>query len=935
LCLFFFSFSFVSACLTARPPLSLLFVEAQGMASRGRYHSPKKTSGGLREENVSCLSSFLNCRLRFAVPICCLMVCVFPLTLILTNESKGRVSNSKMRGSIIRANEFQERPLDSIVLVKIHDEALLQAEMSSVMHSIEDEIKKDVENMRLESLPMLEALEQEQQLETSHFHDASPGRKDAQTKLEARFARQKEETVKIQEKKMDGAREEGSKQVEKRKNDLASQIESSILKHRAELGAREGGTSKAVHRAAMEVRRRMDASNDLLHYFCSMEDRKVKRLAVETGRRGAPYTEDMCIGSEGVTSPLPADYNNSKHFQIAVFKSHAISKDLTIPAYRHMRKANTSTGRSGRLIPRLHDMSRNSFRDAVVLIHPWLGVFYKVRVPLATMKEIRRQIVRKGDQWSTQAYRKECYRRPWAPLKMPLTTSDAFGFDFFKNALEHPKDTLRESAQKFVSIFQKKVVPSAARTFDRMKNNPFAMQKSGPTVLAAMDRGPRKEVLSIVLTQHSSLRVNSLEKLYKQISSRRFKQRMGPELKVRLIVVLCQKGTVPACVDKETLASRLKVTEATDDLVLVPQERTGGPWDAWARGVEAALEQVEMNDDPVLLLDGHVSHIPKTLVDMAVMNSITGESFLYPISYHLSPSHTWPTTYSNPKAGAGSPNDGSKWNGTNAFNILGGPTRQGYVNKRVVSVAFTKADGLAALEQIDFSERGEASPESRSASKDSTVDTPLLGSAVSLCGRMILADELAVTTKVHRAFVGGIRLHGWNRLQAERAKRAEALRSIKSNEKAVAVSRMNFRKGINASVSDMARNASTRRNAMLPSYIVPGVPFPMMIPETPFLGHSKCAAAADSMSYCESIGNCELEEFSLETIVDNPTDRKVLHCSANELLGTGEGGPSEDIESMSDVNRFFEPSFGYTFTAEMDDEPIELDWGLLRADLHI
>ena len=109
----------------------------------------------------------------------------------------------------------------------------------------------------------------------------------------------------------------------------------------------------------------------------------------------------------------------------------------------------------------------------------------------------------------------------------------------------------------------------------------------------------------------------------------------------------------------------------------------------------------------------------------------------------------------------------------------------------------------------------------------------------------------------------------------------------------------------------------------------------MIIPETPFLGNPMCAIAADSMSYCESIGNCENEEFSMETIVDSPIDQSVLRCSADELLGTGEDGASEDFEKISNVNRFFDPVFGYTFTADMDEELIELQWGLLPADLHI
>ena len=103
-----------------------------------------------------------------------------------------------MRGTILRANEFHERPLDSIVLVKIHSEALRQAEESSVIRSIEEGALQDIENMRLDINPALQALDHEQQLESKHFHVDSPGRQDATpqnpiptNKIQKRYGRTK------------------------------------------------------------------------------------------------------------------------------------------------------------------------------------------------------------------------------------------------------------------------------------------------------------------------------------------------------------------------------------------------------------------------------------------------------------------------------------------------------------------------------------------------------------------------------------------------------------------------------------------------------------------------------------------------------------------------------------------------------------------------
>ena len=90
-------------------------------------------------------------------------------------------------------------------------EAGAQAELSSVMHNIEEEVMKEVENMRLESSPALQALEKEEERESRHFHDTSVGRVHAKEKMEARFERQKEEVRKRHESRMVEAREKAEK----------------------------------------------------------------------------------------------------------------------------------------------------------------------------------------------------------------------------------------------------------------------------------------------------------------------------------------------------------------------------------------------------------------------------------------------------------------------------------------------------------------------------------------------------------------------------------------------------------------------------------------------------------------------------------------------------------------------------------------------------
>ena len=43
----------------------------------------------------------------------------------------------------------------------------------------------------------------------------------------------------------------------------------------------------AMHEVATEARRRLDASNDLLHYFCALGDQEIRKLAIITGKRGS------------------------------------------------------------------------------------------------------------------------------------------------------------------------------------------------------------------------------------------------------------------------------------------------------------------------------------------------------------------------------------------------------------------------------------------------------------------------------------------------------------------------------------------------------------------------------------------------------------------------------------------------------------------------
>ena len=111
-------------------------------------------------ERHSCFSFVLNCRLRHAVPIFCLVVCIFPLFIIVSNQATASIGTSRIRGSIKRASLRRSGYVDTAVQKEILLEARAQAELSSIIHQMEKELDKEVEIFR-ENTPELKDLEEE------------------------------------------------------------------------------------------------------------------------------------------------------------------------------------------------------------------------------------------------------------------------------------------------------------------------------------------------------------------------------------------------------------------------------------------------------------------------------------------------------------------------------------------------------------------------------------------------------------------------------------------------------------------------------------------------------------------------------------------------------------------------------------------------------
>ena len=170
-------------------------------------------------------------------------------------------------------------------------------------------------------------------------------------------------------------------------------------------------------------------------------------------------------------------------------------------------------------------------------------------------------------------------------------------------------------------------------------------------------------------------------------------------------------------------------------------------------------------------------------------------------------------------------------------------------------------------------------------------NTPILGSAVSACGRLMLAEYFYEKDhlNIHRNYLAGnnLQLHGWNRFIAEKAAMQHAELAMKQNNQDFTASRIRqevlAQKSNNVSAKTdvklltkglkMLKNNSDVKKQLIASSEElkakeqTSLPLTMLIPEVPFLGHKKCAMAADTMSYCEG-GTCATEELAFLTIID-------------------------------------------------------------------
>lgn len=839
---------------------------------------------------------------------------------------------------------------------------------------MEEELQEDLEKYMKNGIPGIERYESEHKIEDEHSkhqmnslnlpgeENGSPGRQEEKEKFKASYDVKVQALKEQQKVRLRELEEENEKKLKRETKEMAEHIKMSLLKHRESLGEQN-----SLHKLALESRRRLDASKNLLNYLCSLEDRELKSLAHKTGKRGYPYRKGMCFGTEGAVSKLPLDYNNSKYFQVALFEGHTISKRLTSYVFNHI--VDKSSGHH-HLSSRFNEQQFNlpktieksipsiAFRDAAVLIHPWLGVFYKVRVPLilsdsnndkstesiSGRKNAGSDSKNTGDgikpRKNVYAYRKECYRRPWSNFN----AKDVDNTVDFKKAFDRFKTVFKKHAAKFVRKY-------ITHENDGPSEEGEKLDDGGDT---GSNTGEKKEAVSIVLMLHSSVRTNSIARLYKQISSSEFKRKIYP-LTIRLILVLCpfdkcKSKTEILNDERDGSLFRNAVNGAGHNghysLSIVETQRYGDAWDWWFRGLQSGLAQVNDENDPIILLDGHTSKIPIPLLMSVAKNVGQYQRVVFPVTYHLCPTHNWRSTYGKRTSTSKSYVNASK----TPYDAIESKI-PGYLQKRVINIAFTKKDGEQALKDIDPS-----SSSDDEINVDDRDDMPILGSAVSACGRLMLAEYFyeKQSLNVHRNYIASndLELHGWNRLLAEKSAIQGAKLKLEQNKQDFTAARIKQevlkKKQINLKTEKdeqllakglkMLKNNSEIQKNLLESTkklqlsAQTTLPLTMILPEVPFLGHKKCASAADAMSYCEG-GPCAAEELAFLTTVGSEKNVDLLTCSAKTLMNPVDG-LSDGIESISDVQTYFHPDVGYEYSAIINRESVRFSLGLLNPDMH-
>ena len=470
-------------------------------------------------------------------------------------------------------------------------------------------------------------------------------------------------------------------------------------------------------------------SKEILSWYCALSQTKLDKLVHGCQHITTFGAEASCIsGDDGLpTAELPpltlapnvVDNQGLKHVTVVKFDSPVLSRSIASLARVHMDDHNNNStmnqfnrarvggaggragGGGGNLPP------SDVYRGATILMHPWLGFFYRVRVPASswvaddgggggggggeTEDRERRSTTEGGDKQQRggavdeHSYRQECFRRPWAFLSR--------------------EDRLALSPLK-------KRTATSLRTSESSES----LESSNNQLIA-------------VLMLHSQTKLASVTSLIQSTISMNEESSAA----VKLVVALCpikndcltEKEILQELDEDKTLLKKIKnknnvvIRSASSSLTSLQNHNL---WSTWRITLDSVLTFIaddqqddrthdnrnrDRGDTPIVLLDGHTSQLDPEYIHQIQnhLHSKAAQRFgLLPMSKYRSPTHRWKEIYyDKPFANHGGGGGGGGGGGAAAVSGASGAgvtpvtPSGGYVERWVVPVAFTLKDGLAAV----------------------------------------------------------------------------------------------------------------------------------------------------------------------------------------------------------------------------------------------
>ena len=640
-------------------------------------------------------------------------------------------------------------------------------------------------------------------------------------------------------------------------------------------------------------------SQDILSWYCTLSQTNVDLLLKNCQRLESFASETICLkGDEGLPMstipPLtltPNKVNNEglKHMAIVKFDSPVISRAIASLAKIHIanRTRTVIKNEEGHLPP------SEVYRGATVMMHPWLGLFYRVRVPALGSRS-------GGDRGGVDqhSYRQECFRRPWAFLDI-------------------------EDRRRF-SLTHKKAISASLRATSDPPN---------PTTTAST-----RYTLRAILMLHGQSRMTTIMSLVQSIYEMK-----NVNIKVQLIVTLCPMND---CITKKDIVERWKKklgTELpTNVLVHLPPKQVSGEnqpkhdlWLTWQLTLLDVLSNIDVQnndgdgdgngkkkkDIPIVLLDGHTSTLDNTFLDHVgnhLHATSSGRHAVLPMSTYNTPTHRWKEIYFDQMFKNGKST-------TAQTTAKGG----GYTKRFVMPIAFMLQDGLAAMS---------AWPEDNESGRAS-------GSGIAACGRVTLAwvFQSRLNMNLRRSMVEAPELHGWNSIQAEKAAANAAIDIRKKAAKEHHHDIKRIQKIRDASSSSSSSSSATALTtptsapvssgpsiARLPLFFPKDMSPIMVSPETPATSSEFCNLALDALGLCDT---CTTDVNALMTYDVTETGRSMLMCSS--LLGDDSTRNNQPMTTTdSQVYRTLNPLHGLSFDTN-GDTPLHYEWSLGEPDVFV